>query len=171
MESLQRNSELHSQLSSFQNLHALFNTTLHETMRLIRNYTYNQQTYIADLHRHYTKLLQDARYETLEARLIHQKWQEGLTHVSETCREAVKAREDEAESKGWRAEIQGLRLENAVLRRKVGWELRAGDEAILELEKDEQEVAQGRGGRGSLGFGRLGESRLDDRRLAEAAPV
>lgn len=122
-ESYQRISELESTISSFQNLHSLFNSTLTETMRLIRNYTYTQQTYIADLHRHYTTLLQDARYETLEARLVHQKWQEGLTRVSETCREAVKARERELDEGGWRAEVKGLRLENALLRRKVGWEV------------------------------------------------
>lgn len=152
--SQQRIASLESTLVSFQNLHNLFNSTLSDTMRLIRNYTYTQQTYITDLHRHYTKLLQDARYETLEAQLIHQKWQEGLSKVSETCREAVRAREKEADEGGWRAEVKGLRLENRLLRRKVGWEIRPDSDE--EAEEDGGEEEEGRGSRGSLGLHRTG---------------
>jgi len=109
-------------------------------MRLVRNYTYSQQSHLTHLHQHYTRLLQDARYENLEGQTAHQKWQESLTHISQYLREASVAREEEAAQGGLLAEVRGLRYENRFLRRKVGWDRRDFTELEQwEIEADKQD--------------------------------
>lgn len=139
-QSKQRISQLEASISSFQSLQTLCTTTLTETMRLVRNYTYSQQSHLTHLHQHYTRLLQDARYENLEGQTAHQKWQESLTHMSQYLREASIAREEEAAQGGLLAEVRGLRYENRFLRRKVGWDRRDFTELEQwEIEEDRKE--------------------------------
>lgn len=121
-------------------LNQLFESALAETTDRIRHYCFEQQNYITSLHAHYAHLLQQSRYETIEAQLVHQQWQAGLKRVSEGVREAMNAREREGEP--WRRRVSRLKAENRVLRAKVGWE------AVPDSDEEEEEPEEGSQDRG-----------------------
>lgn len=71
-----------------------------------------------------------------------------MERLSEGVREAMRARAEE--KRPWLGRIQGLKEENRVLRKMVGWEPPAED------SEDEEEGEQGAGQRGSVGSGQQG---------------
>ena len=72
-----------------------------------------------------------------------------MERLSEGIREAMRARAEE--KRPWLGRIQGLKEENRVLRKMVGWEPPAED------SEDEEEAEQsGERGRGSVGSGQQG---------------
>lgn len=140
-----------------------FEEAFESTTAQIRTYCFEQQQHIKSLHEHYTELLQQSRYETIDAQIKHQQWQAGLKRISEGVREAYKSREKEGEP--WKARIAALKEENRILRAKVGW-----DPPIDSDEEDEEEeegsagdeargrASQGSGGAVAAGIGSPGLS-------------
>ena len=119
-------------------LQSLYEDTLADATDRIRQYCFEQQNHIRSLHEHYTGLLQQSRYETIEAQLTHQAWQAGLKRVSEGVREAVKAREEEG--RPWKGRIAGLKEENRVLRKMVGWDPPVDSDEEEDGEENGEEV-------------------------------
>ncbi|KAF2774442.1 hypothetical protein EJ03DRAFT_370515 [Teratosphaeria nubilosa] len=113
-------------------LATLYEETLSDATERIRTYVYEQQTHVLELHRHYTALLAQSREETIEAQLVHQSWQAALGRLSEGVRGAWAEREKER--RGWVGRWRGVRGENRVLRRMVGWEVEGGSEGEEEGE-------------------------------------
>ena len=143
-----RVADLEERLTDQTRLTQDFEAGLMEATERIRHYIFSQQEYIKSLHQRYTQQLQQSRYETIEAQMCHQEWQSGLSRLSEGVREALKSREEEILP--WKGKVAGLKEENRILRRKVGWD-------PLPESEDEDEGDEGGGGekgrgRGSLGF-------------------
>jgi hypothetical protein len=136
---------LRSDLHTSSTLLHSFSTALTNTTAQIRAYVAVQQGHILDVHRHYSQQLTSAREELVEAQITHQRWQESLGRLSEGVRGAYREREealsgpaqkgdgggkkggggaggDEDAVRSWRAKVAGLREENRVLRKMVGWE-------------------------------------------------
>ncbi|KAK4539621.1 hypothetical protein LTR36_010504 [Oleoguttula mirabilis] len=140
-----RAAHLESTLATHAHLQTLYEATLTDATERIRLYAFEQQTHTLALHKHYTNLLTQSRNETIEAQLMHQAWQGHLTRLSGNLRAVVTAREEEG--RPWVGRLRGLREENRVLRRMVGWEdLGAGDS-----EEDEEDGVEGRGVEGGQG--------------------
>ncbi|TKA26443.1 hypothetical protein B0A50_05279 [Salinomyces thailandicus] len=131
-----RIAHLEATLTTHATLQTLYEETLSDATERIRQYTFEQQHHVLVLHKHYTTLLAQSRNETIEAQLTHQAWQEHLGRLSGGVRAAMKAREEER--RPWLGKVRGLREENRVLRRMVGWEP-AGDES----EEEEAEAREG----------------------------
>ncbi|KAH9824478.1 SGF29 tudor-like domain, partial [Teratosphaeria destructans] len=119
-------------------LATLYEETLSDATERIRTYVYEQQAHVLELHRHYTALLAQSREETIEAQLVHQGWQAALGRLSEEVRAAWAEREKER--RGWMGRWRGVRGENRVLRRMVGWEVEGASE-----DEDEGEEGSGAG--------------------------
>jgi hypothetical protein len=86
----------------------------------IHDYRYGYRTFMHNTLAHYNKLLEQAREETLNARLENQAWQAGLKRLSEGLRAASQARDEEGMP--WKRRIAALKEENRILRAKVGWD-------------------------------------------------
>ncbi|KAI7363415.1 hypothetical protein KC354_g6495 [Hortaea werneckii] len=140
-----RIAHLESTLNTHSTLQTLYEETLSDATDRIRQYAFEQQQHTIALHKHYTTLLSQSRNETIEAQLTHQAWQGHMERLSEGVREAMRARAEE--KRPWLGRIQGLKEENRVLRKMVGWEPPAED------SEDEEEGEQGAGQRGSVGSG------------------
>jgi hypothetical protein len=137
-------------------------TLLTTTLTQLRDYISTQNSHLLDVHRHYCAQLTSAREELVEAQIVHQRWQEGLGRLSKNVREAWRGREEEmsgmtgkerkkGEGEGgkkvdgsgdpvlsWRGKVRGLREENRVLRRMVGWE-----EAERDSDDEEENAVEG----------------------------
>jgi hypothetical protein len=136
---------LKESLQTYHNLQTLYEETLSDATERIRTYIFQQQSHIISLHQHYTALLAQSRNETIEAQLVHQGWQAGLQKLSAELRQAYNAREEER-VKGDRplvGRVRGLKEENRVLRKMVGWE--------VPPDSDEEEGEDDGRGRGELG--------------------
>lgn len=127
-------------------LQQLYEDTLADATERIRQYCFEQQNHIKSLHEHYSAQLQQSRYETIETQMQHQAWQAGLQRVSESMREALRAREEEG--RPWKGRIAALKSENKILRAKAGWDPPAESE-----EEDEGEMEQGDEMRGRMSQG------------------
>ncbi|RMY75947.1 hypothetical protein D0863_02246 [Hortaea werneckii] len=143
-----RIAHLESTLNTHSTLQTLYEETLSDATDRIRQYAFEQQQHTIALHKHYTTLLSQSRNETIEAQLTHQAWQGHMERLSEGVREAMRARAEE--KRPWLGRIQGLKEENRVLRKMVGWE------PLAEDSEDEEESGQGVGQRGSVGSGQQG---------------
>jgi hypothetical protein len=86
----------------------------------IHEYRYGYRTFMHNTLAHYNKLLEQAREETLNARLENQAWQAGLKRLSEGLRAASQARDEEGMP--WKRRIAALKEENRILRARVGWD-------------------------------------------------
>ncbi|KAI7022526.1 hypothetical protein KC355_g2044 [Hortaea werneckii] len=147
-----RIAHLESTLNTHSTLQTLYEETLSDATDRIRQYAFEQQQHTIALHKHYTTLLSQSRNETIEAQLTHQAWQGHMERLSEGVREAMRARAEE--KRPWLGRIQGLKEENRVLRKMVGWEPPAED------SEDEEEGEQGAGQRGSVGSGQQANSEV-----------
>jgi chromosome segregation ATPase len=126
-----------------QRLQAVYEDTLTEATERIRNYVYQQNDYITSIHKHYTKLLQEARGETVQAQQIHQDWQRSLSKLNEELRRAVQAREEEKNP--FTRKVSALKEENRVLRGLAGWEPADEDSSDEEEEVEIVTAAETRG--------------------------
>ena len=125
-----------------------YKDTLNSVTEMIRPYFTELQEHLKALHQHYTNLLQQSRYETIEAQLTHQGWQAGLKKLSEGVRDAYKSREEEG--RPYKARIAALKEENRILRAKVGWDPPVdSDEDEWDDEEGGAEGSRGRGSRAS----------------------
>lgn len=148
---------LEAQLVTHERLATLYESTLAEATDRIRQYCFEQQNYVISLHQHYTRLLEQSGREVVEAQMVHQAWQEGLGRLSGLVREAWKSRE--AEKRPWVGKVRGLREENRLLRRMLGWEDAPPDsdeeaeEAGEEGEEEDEEQEEREPGDGGVGRG------------------
>jgi hypothetical protein len=131
---------LQSQLSSTQNhlatltssntaLQALltdYENALTLLLDKLRPYAYNQTSSILTLHKHYQRLLEEERGVSMQLRLEHAEWQQGLGRVADYARTALKCQGESEEE--LRREIRGLKEENRVLRGLCGWEEKEDDD-------------------------------------------
>ncbi|KAK4556972.1 hypothetical protein LTR86_005953 [Recurvomyces mirabilis] len=146
---------LEHHVNTHEKLNQMYESTLSETTSRLRNYIFDQQNYIISIHKHYTSLLEQSRSETVEAQLVHQRWQESLGRLSEGVRGAFGEREEER--RPWVGRLKGVREENRVLRRKVGWEEVSEEDS--EAEELEEVARRGRGASGN-GVAARGEGLL-----------
>lgn len=107
-------------------LQSLYEDTLTDATERIRNYVFQQNEYIIAVHKHYAALLATSRQETMAAQQVHMDWQAGLGRLNEEMKKALEARERERSP--YRKRLAGLREENALLRRMVGWEAAPSEE-------------------------------------------
>lgn len=138
---------LEQTLAQDKELLTLYEDSLAEATEKIRTYIFTQQTSLSQLHKTYADLLEQARWETVQAQLTHQAWQENLGQVSEKMREAVRMRE--VEGRPYRGRIAALKSENRLLRRMVGWEVAAESEDEDEMGEGSAAGASGAGVEGS----------------------
>ena len=137
--------ELEQHNASLQQANQMYESAFSQTTHMIRDYTYSQSSYITSLHRHYSQQLQQSRYETLQAQLVHQEWQAGLETVSNGMRGILKYREEQEEKGDWKKRFAALKLENRLLRKKVGWDPLPPDSDEEEEEEGEGAIERGSG--------------------------
>ncbi|KAF2725919.1 hypothetical protein K431DRAFT_55139 [Polychaeton citri CBS 116435] len=142
VESLERqNSSLTTHNAHILHMHNLYEDALTSTTDYVRRYVYEQQNHVIALHQHYTGLLQQSRSETIDAQIVHQEWQDGLSRLSGTLRETLRDRESGV--RPWRVKVANLKEENRVLRSLAGWNPPSEDEDDFSGSEDEE--IQGRG--------------------------
>ncbi|KAM0720085.1 hypothetical protein Q7P37_004221 [Cladosporium fusiforme] len=152
-------------------LQAQYEDTLTEATERIRNYVFQQNDYIASIHKHYTHLLQESRGETVQAQQIHQDWQRGLSKLNDELRRAVQSREEE--KLPYTRKVAALKEENRVLRGLAGWKPAEDDSSDDEDELEMAVTAESRG-RVAKERERTGPNATDEHiggRAVESAPV
>jgi hypothetical protein len=105
------NNALQSLLTDYENALTLL-------LDKLRPYAYNQTSY--------QRLLEEERGVSMQLRLEHAEWQQGLGRVADYARTALKSQGESEEE--LRREIKGLKEENRVLRGLCGWEEKEEDE-------------------------------------------
>jgi hypothetical protein len=105
---------------------------------MIRTYAFEQQNYITALQASYTGIIAQHRAEIGQVQRTHHEWQASLGRLGEGLRASLRAREEEG--RPWKRRIAGLKAENTLLRRKVGWEPVADSDS----EDDEEMEEEGR---------------------------
>lgn len=97
-----------------------YEEALAEATDRIRQYAFEQQNYIASMQQSYVNIISQHRTEIGEVQRTHHEWQASLGRLNENLRLSLKAREEEGMP--WKKRIAALKSENALLRKKAGWE-------------------------------------------------
>lgn len=108
-----------------------FQSAMKTMMQKLRQYAYDQQMTIIDLHRHYRGLLDVERTEKLQLMLDWQEWQRRLVKANEYARKMMEC-QGEIE-RPLLERVAELNRENRVMRRVLGWEI---EESEGEDEED-----------------------------------
>lgn len=109
-----------------------YEEALAEATDRIRQYAFEQQNYITAMQQSYVNIINQHRAEIGEVQRTHHEWQASLGRLNENLRLSLKSREEEGMP--WKRRIAALKSENALLRKKVGWEPAPESE-----EEDEEE--------------------------------
>lgn len=117
-----------------------YEESLAEATDRIRHFAFEQQNYITAMQQSYVNIINQHRAEIGEVQRTHHEWQASLGRLNENLRLSLKSREEEGVP--YKRRIAGLKSENALLRRKVGWE------PAPESEDEVEEHEDGRGGSG-----------------------
>lgn len=109
-----------------------YEEALSEATDRIRHFAFEQQNYITAMQQSYVNIINQHRAEIGEVQRTHHEWQASLGRLNENLRMSLRSREEEGMP--WKRRIAALKSENAVLRKKAGW-----DPAPESDEEDEGE--------------------------------
>lgn len=109
-----------------------YEESLSEATERIRHFAFEQQNYITAMQQSYVNIINQHRAEIGEVQRTHHEWQASLGRLNENLRLSLKSREEEGMP--WKKRIAALKSENALLRKKAGW-----DPAPETDEEDEAE--------------------------------
>ena len=137
-----------------------YEEALAEATDRIRQYAFEQQKYITCMQQSYVNIINQHRAEIGEVQRTHHEWQASLGRLNENLRLSLKAREEEGMP--YKRRIAALKSENALLRKKAGWE--PAPESESEDEEEEGEDA----GAGSLGAKLRPQQGAEERRALQA---
>lgn len=126
----------------------------------IRTFAHGHTSALITTHKQYNELIQQERETSLQLRLEHGNWQEGLERAAKWARKALKERTDETCDMEKRC--REVRMENRVLRRLLGWE-------VTDKGDSDDEEEQHRNGRKDNSTSHVGSDVDISREAASAA--